>query len=315
MKKLSGLMFAMVGLIFYVFVPARVDAQNAPSQGTTAHLLVTVEARHGSDIPEITRRDVMVHEGHDRDEVTNWIPAQGDNAALELFILLDDESNASLGTQLDELRKFIESQPPSTKVGVAYMQNGIGKIQQNLTSDHALAAQSLRLPMGIGGVNGSPYFSLSDLVKRWPASAARREVLMITDGIDRYYGSGDLDDPYLSAAIDDAQRAGIVVFGIYTPSVGHFGHSYWQTYWGQLYLSKLADQTGGEAYYIGFNGPPVTFKPYLEDLDRHLSHQYLLEFVPKLEKKSGWRKVKISTEVPNAELVSPDKVYVQAAER
>ena len=310
MKNFSGLVVAVIGLLLSVF-PGRVLAQN----GASAHLLVTVEARHGNDIPELSQRDVMVQEGHDRDQVTNWIPAQGDHADLELFILLDDGSNASLGTQLDELRKFMEAQPASTKIGVAYMQNGIAKVQQNLTSDHAAAAKSLRLPMGMAGINGSPYFSISDLVKRWPQSTARREVLVISDGIDRYYGSGDLDDPYLSAAIDDAQRAGIVVFGIYTPSVGHFGHSYWQTYWGQLYLSKLADQTGGESYYIGFNGPPVDFNPFLQDLDRHLSHQYLLEFVPKLEKKSGWRKVKVSTEVPNAELVSVDKVYVQAAER
>lgn len=51
-------------------------------------------------------------------------------------------------------------------------------------------------------------------------------------------------------------RAGVTVSAIYTPGVGHFGHSYWQTYWGQIYLSQLADETGGEAYYIGFSGPP-----------------------------------------------------------
>jgi hypothetical protein len=33
-----------------------------------------------------------VFERHDRDEVTAWVPAQGDNAALELFVLLDDGS-------------------------------------------------------------------------------------------------------------------------------------------------------------------------------------------------------------------------------
>ena len=29
---------------------------------------------------------------------------------------------------------------------------------------------------------------------------------MVSDGTDRYYGSGDLLDPYLAAAIEDAQR-------------------------------------------------------------------------------------------------------------
>ena len=135
---------------------------------------------------------------------------------------------------------------------------------------------------------------------------------MASDGIDLYYGSGDMLDPYLETAIDDAVRAGIIVSAIYTPGVGHFGHSYWVTYWGQLYLAELAERTGGEAYYIGFNGPPVSFAPYLEDVTNRLGHQYLLTFLAKPQKKAGWQRVRVTTEVPNADLVSADKVYVPA---
>jgi len=252
----------------------------------------------------------MVFEGRERDQVTEWIPAQGDRAALEVFILLDDGSSSTLGTQLGDIRKFINAQPPTTKIGVAYMRDGTAMIQQNLTDDHALAAKSLRLPIGQRGVNASPYFSLGDLVKKWPATSARREVLMVTDGIDRYYGLGDLEDPYLEETIDAADRAGILVSAIYNPDVGHFGHSYWQTYWGQIYLSEIADKTGGEAYYIGFNGPAVAFAPFLEDLSLRFTHQYLLTFLAKPEKKSGWQSVRLRTEVPNVDLVSAGRVYV-----
>jgi hypothetical protein len=224
--------------------------------------------------------------------------------------MLDDGADSSLGQQLQDLRKFIDAQPASTKIGIAYMQNGTARIEQNLTSDHAQAAKALRLPMGIRGANGSPYFSLTDLIKRWPESPERREVLMASDGVDLFYGSGDLLDPYVDEAIQNAQRAGILVSAIYTPGVGHFGHSYWQTYWGQLYLAQLADKTGGEAYYIGFNGPPVSFAPYLEDLDHRLSHQYFLTFLAKPPKKAGWQPVKLRTEVPKVDLVSADRIYL-----
>jgi hypothetical protein len=273
-------------------------------------MVVTVEPHHGSEVPPVNREDVMVYEGKDRDAVTEWIPAQGDRAGLELFIMLDDGADSSLGQQLQDLRKFIDAQPASTKIGIAYMQNGTARIEQNLTSDHAQAAKALRLPMGIRGANGSPYFSLTDLIKRWPESPERREVLMASDGVDLFYGSGDLLDPYVDEAIQNAQRAGILVSAIYTPGVGHFGHSYWQTYWGQLYLAQLADKTGGEAYYIGFNGPPVSFAPYLEDLDHRLSHQYFLTFLAKPPKKAGWQPVKLRTEVPKVDLVSADRIYV-----
>lgn len=288
-------------------------AQPATAAGVPVHLVVTVEARKGTTVPDIHREDVMVYEGKARDTVTDWVPAQGDQAALELYFLIDDSSTASLGTQLEDMRKFINDQPATTKVGVAYMQNGIAVMLQSLTDDHAAAAKALRLPMGIGGANASPYFSLQDLIKRWPKTTARRAVMMVTDGIDRYYGSGDLLDPYLDAAIDDALKAGVMVSAIYSPDAGHYGHSYWLTYWGQIYLAHLADETGGEAYYIGFNGPPVNFTPYLEEMDRRLGHQYLLTFLAKPEKKAGWQRVRLMTEVENTDLVSARRVWVGAA--
>jgi hypothetical protein len=306
MKISIRLLSALSALAFCVSAGSAY-AQNA---GVTEHMLVTVEARHGKTVPDISRADVMVYEGKDRDQVTDWVPAQGDHAGLELFILLDDGSGLNLGSQLESITKFINTQPASAKIGVAYMQNGIAKIEQAPTTDHALAAKSLRLPLGMAGVNASPYFAISDLVKKWPESTDRREILIVSDGIDRYYGVGDLQDPYLDAAIHDAERANIVVYAIYEPGAGHFGHSYWQSYWGQMYLSRLGEETGGEAYYIGMSGAPVSFDPFLEATAQHLEHQYWLAFEAKVPKKSGWQRVKVSTEVSNAELVTAHEVYV-----
>jgi hypothetical protein len=284
--------------------------ENSTATGPAVNLVVTVEARHGSTVPEISREDVMVYEGKDRNTVTGWLPLQGDHAGLELFMLLDDSSNVSLGSQLEDIRQFMTAQPPTTKIGVAYMQNGIAQVAQNLTSDHILAAKALRLPLGNPGAMASPYLSLGDLIKRWPENNERREVIMITDGIDRLWGSGP-GDGYVDSVIEQAQRAGVIVFGIYTPGVGHYGHSSWRMNWGQNYLSQVADEAGGEAYYLGY-GAPVSFAPYLEDVTRRLNHQYLLTFLAKPQKKAGLQRVKLRTEVPNAELVSADRVYVPA---
>jgi hypothetical protein len=153
-------------LTFAVFALAiaKPTARAQQSSGVPVHVVVTVEARKGQETPVINREDVMVHEGHDRVEVIDWIPAQGEHASLELMILLDDASNATLGTQLADIRDFINSQPDTTMVGVAYMRDGVAQVVQNLTSDHALATKALRLPVGSSGVNASPYFSLTDLV-------------------------------------------------------------------------------------------------------------------------------------------------------
>ena len=308
--------FRYIGLctVAALLAAAVAVAQQAPGAGTPVHLVVTAEAHKGNNPPEINKGEVMVYEGKTRDTVTDWIPATGDHAALELFILIDDSSNASLGSQLQDIKQFIGHQPQTTKIGVAYMQNGIANIAANLTDDHDAAAKAVRLPMGVGGANASPYFSLSDLVKRWPASNARREVLMIRNGIDLYYGMWDLDDPYLQSAIDDAGKAGIIVSAIYTPGAGHFAHSYWESYWGQMYLAELAQKTGGEAYYIGFNGPPVSFAPYLQSLSERLGHQYFLGFLAQPRNKAGWQHIRITSEAQGVDLVSAGRVYVPAQE-
>jgi hypothetical protein len=314
MRKVS-LLSVVAALAAFLGVMESASAQQSQAGGVPTHVVVTAEAKHGNQAPAVNRDDVSVYEGKDRDTVTDWVALQGDRGGLQLFILIDDEANTSLGSQLEDIRQFIMNQPPSTLIGVAYMQNGIAQVAQNPTNDHAQAAKALRLPMGIGGVNASPYFSLSDLVKKWPSANERRAVLMISDGIDRYYGEGDLEDPYLNEAIDDALKAGIHVSAIYTPGVGHFGHSYWQNYWGQLYLSKLANDTGGEGYYIGFTGAPVTFAPYLEDMTRRLQHQYLLSFLAKPPKKAGWVHFRIRSEIPNVDLIAPDRVWVSPEQK
>lgn len=313
--KRRFLLSALTCFVFDAMGAVSLAAQPEPAgSGVSVKVVVTAEAQRGSNVPVLDAKDVMVYEGKEHDRVTDWVPAQGEHAGLELFILLDDSSAQSLSTQFNDIRKFIDAQPSSTLVGIAYTRNGAAQIEQKLTNDHALAAKALRVPLGIMGVNASPYFALSDLVKHWPKSDNRREVLMVSDGIDLYYGIGDLQDPYLSTAIADAQRAGVVLSAIYSPGAGHFGHSYWQTYWGQLYLAELTDRTGGESYYIGMTGAPVAFAPYLDDLANRLNHQYVLTFLTKAEKKGGLHRVKVTTEVPNVQLVAPDQIYVPTAQ-
>jgi len=86
------------------------------------------------------------------------------------------------------------------------MRNGTVEVAQDMTADHAKAAKGLRLPLGAPGVVASPFLALSDLIKRWPATAARREVILVTSGVDPL--GGGLQDPYLDTSIEQAQRAG-----------------------------------------------------------------------------------------------------------
>jgi hypothetical protein len=283
----------------------------APAQETsTASAVVTAVPKKGEDVSPIPKQQITAYENRKAQTLTGWVPLQGSRAGLQLVILLDDSSRSSLGVQLKDLADFVNGLPPTTQVAIGYMRNGSANMVQDFTTDHAKAAQTFRLPAGGAGINGSPYFCLSDLVKRWPSSDGnlRREVIMVTDGIDRYSGRRfDPEDPYVRTAINDAQKAGVIVFSIYYRGIGRLDRSFAGTDGGQNYLTQVSGDTGGKVYLEGF-GNPVSFSPFLSDIQRKLQNQYELSF--QSSAKPGLQQLKVKTSQPNTNLLFPAQVPV-----
>src|SRR6266853_6239830 len=291
---------------FSAFVRARRAQDQATSSGALVRIVVTVEGKKDAAPPNLAPNDVLVYLENERMRVTDWTPVQNDRTGLELWLLIDDGTDTALGTRLEDLRRFVLEQPSTTHVGIGYLRNGTVQVQQKPTADHALAAKAIRLRLGQPGISASPYLALTDLIQKWPRADQVREVLMITSGVDPDYGPGP-SNPYLDRAIAVAQREGVVVHSIYFSSAGHLGHSLWQINWGQNYLSQLAEETGGELFWLGTSNP-VSFAPYLNELNQHFSGQHILTFWAQGD--PGYRRVKLKTEVPHAALVGPSKIYV-----
>src|SRR5271156_653121 len=239
-RKYSITLAAMFGLFLgVIFGPAPTSAQQTNSStDVPVHMVVTVKSHHGTQPPAVAADDVKVYQKGKPDAVTSWIPLQGDRAGLQLFILIDDTSRSSLALQYSSIDKFIEEQPSTTAIGVGYMRNGTVFAAQELTTDRALAMKALRLPLGTTSYT-SPYLALSDLMKKWPVSQDRREILMITSGIDALGGS-PFTNPYLSAAVDRAQKGGFIIYSIYTPSSGLAGRGFYRNTFAQAGLDMLA---------------------------------------------------------------------------
>jgi hypothetical protein len=314
MKSIMTVMFRSIlaTAVFVTVLPSEAG-EMMPISAAPVRMTVTADVGSGKRLPEIKKEDVLVKKGKQPLQVTDWVAAKGDYAGLDLFILIDDASDANLGTHLDELRAFISAQPSTTSVGIGYMRNATVQIVQNFTTDHAAAAKALRLPLGSVGAYGSPYLSVIDLMKRWPESPNRREVVMVTDGIDRARrGRNALVNPDVDTAISVAQRNGIMIHTIYAPGVGRFHRNYWEATNGQNGIAKLSDATGGESFFLGLQNA-VSFEPYLKQLQNILDSQYLLSFSANLGKKAGLQYVNLSTEIPGIEFGAADAVWVPAA--
>lgn len=239
--------------------------------------------------------------------IEHWAPAKG---PLQVVLLIDSAAWSSLGTQMNDMANFIRSLPASVEVGVAYMESGQAAFSAPLTKNKAAAARGLHLPSGVPGGSASPYFCLSDLAKHWPSHNmdARREVIMITNGVDNYEPRFNPNDPYVLAAIHDAVKAGLVVNSIYWHSRG-IPASMYMTSTGQSLLLMVSQATGGKAYWQGF-GNPVSFAPYFKEMKRRFGEQYNLVFRAQLGKRPYAATVKLKTSTPGAKLVVPGQVWV-----
>jgi hypothetical protein len=317
-----------------------IHAQENPASSTVqVHMVITDEGlRDDTELAILRPENIQVKQGKDSLKVNSLIPARGDNAALQLFILIDDTCDSGIGNNLNDLRDFINAQPATTVIGVAYMSNASIQISQNFTADHALAAKAVRLPRGNLSAMDSPYLSLISLVNGWPEQNVRREVLMITDGIDRLRGerparssptpsrgrpaptssfSAPTTMSTISTDADSAsttsQRYRVIVHSIYAVGVGRAGRNAWEAQLGQGGIAKIADETGGEYFALGTQNL-VSFKPYLDRLQRIFENQYYLVFQANPRKNAALQRVRITTDASNAEIAAADNVWVPAAQ-
>ena len=246
---------AFIALALETHAASRAADQTAPKVPVTT--TVTVLGPKFTAPPPLTRQDINAYSGKTRLDVLNWVPAQASRAPLQLAIVIDNSaSQMNVSTQLGQIGAFIRQQPRNTAVGVFYAENGTVEVASNFTTDHDAAAKTLRMPLGLrAGASPSVYLSLSDMIKnKWPASGARREVLVIASGVDQM--DRGPESPYVAAAIEDMQKAGVVVHAIYVDGV-RFGETM-RGQFAQDNLVQLTQQSGGYDLYEGIT-TPVSF--------------------------------------------------------
>src|SRR5438105_6721307 len=105
--------FALL-LLCIAATPAR--AQNeASGSGVPVRIVVTVEGKKGAAPPTLTRDDVFVYSDNERMRVTDWTAVQNDRTGLQLWLLINDGTDTELGTQLEDLRRFVLQQFSTTQ--------------------------------------------------------------------------------------------------------------------------------------------------------------------------------------------------------
>jgi hypothetical protein len=305
-------------LMFWILAAAGTMTLAGPAKAATTgqgQAVVTVMPKNsGDEAINVTPQNLQLKVNGKESDVTGWAPARGAKNPLELVLLIDSSARTSLGTQLGEIEGFVKEMPNNAKLAIAYMENGRAVFAGPLSSEPAQVLQALHLPSGAPAASSSPYFCLSDLAQHWPSQdrSARREVVMVTDGVDYYQLPFDPDDPYVQAAITDSVRSGLVVFSIYWLNRGRADRTEYETNAGQSLLSEVTQATGGNSYWAGA-GNPVSFEPFFKDLRQRFQNQYRLNFSSELKGKPQVETMSLKVGGREAKVFAPKQVYVNRA--
>ncbi len=195
-------------------------------------------------------------------------------------------------------KEFIRRLPEGSRVMTGYITSGSFRVAQDFTTDLARAADSLRiLRSSESAAPFNPYVEMVEALRRFDTQpAGRRMALLVSDGLDvshGFRGASPFQSMDLDRAISEAQRRGVAVFTFYAPSVGLTSVSRIAVNYGQGSLNRLADETGGEAFFTGTDF--VTFDPYFREFNDLLARQWLVTYRSS-NTGSGFRRIEVTTE-------------------
>ncbi len=312
-NKTTGTALAAATLIGLIVLstPAQRSKTVDDSSGLSAaglpnvSILVTAHPQKESATPDLGPGDFTVFENGRRQRILAVTPAS--KAPISLAVLIQDDLVPRVGNEINVTKQFIKSLPSGSRVMTAYITAGSLQTAQPFTTELDRAARSLRIPLGTAeAAPYNPYVEVIEALRKFDDQpATRRLILLISDGLDLSRGFRDAS-PWLSIDLDrairEAQRRGLPVFAFYAPSVGLTSVNHLAVNYGQGSLNRLADETGGEAFFQGTDF--VTFDPYFREFRELLDHQWLISYRSDTT-EPGFRNVKPTTDYSALRLLYP----------
>jgi hypothetical protein len=190
---------------------------------------------------------------------------------------------------------------------IGYLRTGSLQVKQKFTSDLEKAAKSLRPPSGFASVGPyNPYVEVVEALKKFEAQPlGRRAILLVSDGLDISRGvdsSGPTQSLDLQRAVNESQRRGVAIYGFYSPT---FASAANRSLAGnaQSSLLRLSNETGGLAFFQG-TGAPVSFEPFIRELDVSLQKQAALTFLSTHLNK-GFHRIEVKSTTPGVRISFP----------
>ncbi len=318
MKRLQRFLVGLLSLALIVgftfiseITPAQSQtisgASSAGSPGKPVTIPVTIRLKEKTQSEsELQNIDLTIREDGDPQTLIS-IRAMVTNAPITLALLIQEDLVPSVSNEIKPLAEFLRKLPRGSRVMVGYLRAGSMQVRQKFTTDLEKAAKALRPPIGFASAGPyNPYVEVIEAIRRFESQpAGRRAILLVSDGLDISHGvdsSSPTQSLDLQRAINEAQRRSIAVYGFYAPTLSAesnpilVGNA-------QSSLLRLSTETGGHAFFQG-TGAPVSFDPFIRELDQTLEKQVALTFLSTHLKK-GFHRLEVRSLTPGVRIAFP----------
>ena len=280
-------------------------ASNGGSRGSGKPVTVPVTIRVKEET-ELQNIDLSIHEDGEVQTIIS-VRGIGTNSPITLAVLIQEDLVPSVGNEIKDLAEFIRNLPKGSRVMVGYLRAGSLQVKQRFTTDLDRAAAALRPPIGSASASPyNPYVEVIEALKRFESQPlGRRAILLVSDGLDVSRGvdsSSPTQSVDLQRAVNESQRRGVAIYGFYAPTIVAAANPALVAN-AQSSLLRLSDETGGLAFFQG-TGAPVSFQPFIRELDTSLQKQAALTFLSTHLKK-GFHRIEVKSSTPGVRVAYP----------
>jgi hypothetical protein len=316
-RRLPSFLWNLALLVIFAFAVPLVAAQpptmnganttrSNPGKPVTIPLTIKINSRQLEPETELQNIDLTVNEDGDPQTIVS-IRGVGTNSPITLAVLIQEDLVPSVGNEIKSLAEFITGLPRGSRVMVGYLRTGSLQTKQKFTNDLEKAAKALRPPSGFANSGPyNPYVEVIEALKKFDAQPlGRRAILLVSDGLDISRGvdsSAPTQSLDLQRAVNESQRRGVAIYGFYAPTIvaqsnpGLAANA-------QSSLLRLSNETGGHAFFQG-TGVPVSFEPFIRELDVSLEKQVALTFLSTHLNK-GFHRIDVKSVTPGVRVTFP----------
>ena len=290
--------------------PAFCQQQNVTGNGASrgpgkpVTLPVTIRVKEEGEL-ELQNIDLSIVEDGEPQTIIS-VRSMGTNSPITLAVLIQEDL-PSVGSEIKSVADFVRRLPKGSRVMVGYLRTGSLQVKQRFTNDLEKAAKSVRPPSGFASASPyNPYVEVIEALKRFESQPlGRRAILLVSDGLDISRGvdsSSPTQSIDLQRAVNESQKRGVAIYGFYAPTAvaaanpSLAGNA-------QSSLLRLSNETGGIAFFQG-TGAPVSFDPFIRELDISLQKQAAVTFLSTHLKK-GFHRIEVRSATPGVRVSSP----------